>query len=173
MQWPCPRKQTFRTHRVSKVATKAKLFGRELMLLDGALKSFRHTFDPVVETIISLNWKYSNDFALPGRGTPKRSGRLRIYASFAGKLSAIGYHVSAICSNMMRLRLRFRLLSQAQHFFARSRQNSALRECSSGILPDGLPHVISSLRWQKSRAGEAHTGFGSGPGSLRSHSCFW
>jgi hypothetical protein len=61
---------------VSKVATKAKLFSRELMLLDGALKSFRHTFDPVVETIISLNWQYSNDFALPGRGTPKR--RLKI-----------------------------------------------------------------------------------------------
>src|SRR5262245_5803702 len=49
-----------------------KLFSPELMLLDGALKRFRRTFDPVIETIISLNRQYSNNLALPRTGTTER-----------------------------------------------------------------------------------------------------
>src|SRR5215475_5314499 len=57
---------------VSKAATKSELFSRKFVLLDGALKRFRRTFDPVIEAVISLNWQYSNDLALPRTGTPER-----------------------------------------------------------------------------------------------------
>ena len=52
------------------IREQSELFSRELMLLDSALKSFRHTFDPVIEAIIFLNWQYANDLVLPGSGLP-------------------------------------------------------------------------------------------------------
>src|SRR5215470_20258748 len=57
---------------VSKVSAKSELSSRKLMLLDGALKRFRRTFDPVVKAVISLNWQHSNDLALPRTGTAER-----------------------------------------------------------------------------------------------------
>jgi len=57
---------------VSKASAKAELFTRKFVLLDRALKFFRHTFDPIIEAVISLNWQYSNDLALPRTGTPER-----------------------------------------------------------------------------------------------------
>src|SRR5262245_45400786 len=45
---------------VGQTQLEGDLFSREFMLLDGAFKRFRHTFDPVVKAVISLNWQYAN-----------------------------------------------------------------------------------------------------------------
>src|SRR5262245_57605602 len=91
----------------------------------------------------------------------RQADQLNIYASLAGRLSAMRYHVSAMCSSMIRCDCDAAWCAMYRHSFALVRQRSAVNWPAFSVkdiklrLLRGVRETPPLLRWRHLRNGSS------------------